>query len=63
MLRKYNCFRIHIPDCLTELLPEIMIILRTVSKVCSHIQTPAINVIGKRSPFSCNMHHIVKQLL
>ena len=51
MLRDDQRVRIDGLDPGAEALPELVVILRTVSQVRSYIQTPAVNAIWRRKSF------------
>ena len=63
VLRKDQHLRVHFFYRLAEPAPEFVVILSRMSKIRRHIQTPAIDGIGRRCPFSGYVQNILHQLL
>jgi hypothetical protein len=58
MLRKDQCIWICFLHSCPEITPETMVKLFSITKVGSHVQTPAIHVVRRRNPFFTDTHNI-----
>ena len=62
MLREDHGVRIGLLDVSAEILPEFVVELFRKSQIRSHVQPPAVHVIGRGHPFAADAHDIIIKL-
>ena len=62
VLCQNNRIRVCLFDHLPEFSPEFMVVLLTLSKVCRHVQSPAIHIKRRGDPFCRNVQYVFFQL-